>query len=99
MVTCGSVEEALEISNLLVRKRLAACVNILPVRSIYEWQGKVEDHSEQLLLIKSVRERFDGLRDAVRSLHSYDNPEIVSIDIADSSPDYADWVGKLTHGV
>ncbi len=98
MVACGSVEEALEISNLLVRKRLAACVNILPIRSIYDWQGKVEDHAEHLLLIKTVSERFDSLREAVQSLHSYDTPEIVSIDISESSPDYADWVRKFTHG-
>jgi periplasmic divalent cation tolerance protein len=92
MVTCPSEEEALEISNLVVRKRLAACVNIVPIRSIYEWQGALEDQKEQLLLIKTIKDRFEEMRDMIKSVHSYDIPEIIAFDISAASPDYAYWI-------
>ncbi len=92
MVTCPSEEEALEISNLVVRKRLAACVNIIAVRSIYEWKGDLEDQQERLLLIKTQGERFEELRDMIKSVHSYDVPEIIAFDISAASADYANWI-------
>jgi periplasmic divalent cation tolerance protein len=92
MVTCTSEEEALEISNLLVQRRLGACVNIIPVRSIYEWKGRLEDQQERLLIIKTQKERFDELRQTIKSAHSYDIPEIIAVDISLSSPEYAEWV-------
>lgn len=95
MVTCGSEEEAARLSAILVREHVAACVNITPVRSIYEWQGKLDDQTEWLLFIKSLRSRFDDIGRVVRENHSYENPEIIALDVAGAAPLYADWVAGL----
>ncbi len=72
LVTCGSNEEAERIARALVEARLAACVNILgSVRSIYRWEGKLNDDQEVLLLIKTSRSLFDQVRHAVEKAHSY----------------------------
>jgi periplasmic divalent cation tolerance protein len=98
MVTCDSEDEAQHIAGLLVEAHLAACVNIVPVRSIFEWDGKIEDQSERLLLIKSMKSRFDQLKDVVKANHSYDLPEIIALDIASSSSEYADWIRNICGG-
>ena len=91
--TAGSIAEAERIARALVERRLAACVNILPqIRSIYRWQGKIEDAAEILLLIKTSAERFPAVRDAIRELHSYDVPECICLPITDGSPDYLKWL-------
>ena len=72
---------------------LAACVNILPpMRSIYTWKGKIEDASEQLLVIKSAAARFPAIRDRLRSLHPYELPEIIAVPIVDGLPEYLAWL-------
>jgi len=91
--TCGSPEEASRIANALVDERFAACVNILPpIRSIYRWQGAIEQAEETLLLIKSTTERFPALRDRIHELHSYEVPEIVGVPICEGSAAYLSWV-------
>ncbi len=95
---CGSADEAESIARLLVERRLAACVNIVsPVRSIYRWQGKIEDAAEWLLLIKTSTPRFAQLSDALRAAHSYEVPEIVALPVIDGSPAYLEWLAKETH--
>jgi periplasmic divalent cation tolerance protein len=91
--TTGSEDEARIIARHLVENQLAACVNILPtVESIYRWQGKVESAPEWLLLIKTSAARFPAVRDAIRTLHSYDLPECVVIQIEDGSAAYLEWM-------
>lgn len=81
----------------LVEERLAACVNILaPCRSVYRWQGKVEDASEVPLLIKTTADRYPALEAAVRARHPYELPEIVAVPIAHGLPDYLRWVESET---
>jgi|SRR5579863_2463609 periplasmic divalent cation tolerance protein len=95
LTTCGSEEEAERISRYLVEHMLAACVNIVPrIKSVYRWQGKVESSDEWLLLIKTTVEKFPGVRDAIRSLHSYELPECISIAIDDGSAEYLAWMGE-----
>jgi periplasmic divalent cation tolerance protein len=95
LCTCASEQEALQLANTLVEKRLAACVNVLsPIRSVYRWQGKIEDASEYLLLIKSTGERFPALRDAIVQLHSYDTPEILAISVAAGAERYLAWIAE-----
>ena len=94
--TADSEETAASLANALVEQRLAACVNILPkVRSIYHWQGKVEDTSEWMLVIKSRRDLFDKLRAEIVRLHSYEVPEVIAIPIVDGSEPYLDWIDKM----
>jgi len=96
-VTCGSEEEALNISRALVEEQLAACVNLIsPVRSIYRWEGKIWDEKEWLLIIKAQRKRFDELEKKVKSLHSYFVPEIIALPIIAGSSSYLDWLAEMT---
>jgi periplasmic divalent cation tolerance protein len=91
--TCASMEEAEKIARRLVETRLAGCVSILPgARSVYRWQGKIEDSGEWLLLIKSSRGHFDGLRAELEKLHSYDVPEIIALPIVDGAANYLNWL-------
>ncbi len=93
LVTCGSNEEAERIARALVEARLAACVNILgPVRSIYRWEGKLNDDQEVLLLIKTSRAVFDQVRRAVEKAHSYEVPEVICLPIIDGAPNYLNWL-------
>ena len=97
LVTCGSEEEALKISNALVEERLAACVNIIsPIRSIYRWEGKIWDEEERLLIIKTQKKRFEALEKKVKSLHSYSVPEIISLSIVEGSSSYLNWIRENT---
>jgi periplasmic divalent cation tolerance protein len=91
--TCGSEEEADRLSRLLVERRLAACVNILPnMRSVYRWNGAIESANECLLVIKSSRALFDQLRSALESAHSYELPEALALTVIDGSPAYLKWL-------
>ena len=95
LTTCGSLEEARSLAHALVERQLAACVNVVPrVESIYRWQGKVETAAECLLVIKTTRDAFDRLRQALSELHSYELPECIEIAIEDGSAQYLDWIGE-----
>jgi periplasmic divalent cation tolerance protein len=85
------------IARLVVGQRLAACVNILgAVRSVYRWQGVVEDAIEVPLLIKTTADRYAELEAAIRTEHPYDVPEIVALPMSTGLPAYLDWVVSET---
>jgi periplasmic divalent cation tolerance protein len=93
MVTTGSAENAEAIARALVSERIAACVNVLPgVRSTYRWEGKVAVDSEYLLVAKTVRGRFAALEARVKSLHTYELPEVIAFDAAAGSKAYLEWL-------
>lgn len=97
LATCGSEEEARKLAAILIEKHLAACVNITaPITSVYRWKGVVEESREWLLIVKSRRERFDQLRLALESAHSYELPEVLAIPVLDGSPNYLAWVDGET---
>lgn len=92
---CGSEESAAALARSLVEQHLAACVNIVPgARSIYRWQGKVEDAAEWLLIIKSRRDLFDRLREAIARGHTYDVPEVIALPVVDGSESYLAWLDR-----
>ena len=92
---CESMEEAAKLARHLVDARLAACVNILPgARSIYRWQGKIADTAECLLVIKSRRDLFPRLREAIASMHSYEVPEVLALPVVDGSESYLAWLER-----
>ncbi len=88
---------ARSLADVLVEARLAACVNILaPCRSVYRWQGQVEDAEEVPLLIKTTVEHYAALEAAIRRQHPYELPEIVAVPITHGLPDYLAWVATET---
>ena len=95
--TAGSEQEAHKIAHILVKRRLAACVNIVPrVQSIYRWKGEIESAHEWLLLSKTRADKFPAVRDAIGELHSYEVPECIVLEIEDGSLPYLQWLEKAT---
>ena len=98
LVTCGSLAEGRKIAQGVVKKRLAACVNVgtAPVESVYWWKGKVEKAKEFLLVMKTTAGRLKELEKEVKRMHSYDVPEIVVIKIESGSAEYLAWIREST---
>ena len=91
--TCGNITEAESIARNLIDNRLAACVNVVPgLLSYYRWQGKVENDTELLLMIKTAGSLVDEVRNALETLHSYDLPEMIVLPIIGGSPNYLEWL-------
>jgi periplasmic divalent cation tolerance protein len=92
----GKAEDAEWISREVVERGLAACVNILPsVTSVYRWKGEVEKSDEILLLIKTTGERFEALREALVSMHSYEVPEVIAVQIDAGHLPFLAWLDEL----
>lgn len=89
----ADAEEAQRIARAVVEERLAACANILgPCRSVYRWQGKVEEAEEVAAIFKARADKAEGLTARIAALHSYDVPAIAVWPIESAWPAYADWV-------
>jgi periplasmic divalent cation tolerance protein len=96
MVTAPE-KEAPSLARTLVEERLVACVNLVPgLRSLYWWQGKMEDEPEVLCIMKTRGALFDALRDRVRELHSYTVPEIIALPIIRGNEPYLEWIRENT---
>lgn len=95
-ITCGSADEATRIADALVERRFAACVQQLPIRSTYRWEGVIQHDDEILLLVKTTGARFDDVASAVRELHSYDVPAITALSIVRGSDDFLAWIDSET---
>lgn len=94
--TAASAEEGVGIGRRLVSERLAACVNVVPgARSLYVWEGALQEADEAVLLIKTRRDRYPALARRLRELHSYTVPEIVAVPIEAGAPAYLDWVRTM----
>lgn len=95
LVTTPSADVAAELARTLVGERLAACGNVLPgLRSIYRWQGAVQEDAEALLILKTTRARFEPLRDRVLALHPYEVPEVIALPVEAGSAAYLDWIAS-----
>lgn len=96
-ITTPNEDEAAKIARAIVEERLAGCVNIIKgIRSIYSWQGKIEDDSEALMVVKTQRHLFESLKNRIKELHSYTVPEIVALPIIEGSEDYMNWLKEVT---
>ncbi|MEP0827017.1 MAG: divalent-cation tolerance protein CutA [bacterium] len=90
-------DKARGLATEIVENKLAACVNIVDtVRSIYRWKGKITSDDEALLIIKTATKKVENLIKYVKENHSYDIPEVVSLNIAEGNPDYLDWLDEET---
>lgn len=98
LCTCPDAQSGERLATALVEEGLAACVNrIAGVVSTYRWQGKVCRDEEHLLVIKTVRERFDALRERIVALHPYELPEVIALDITAAHAPYLAWIEAQTH--
>jgi len=99
LMTAGSQEEAEQLAQALVRELLAACVNVVPgVRSVYRWEGEVQQDQEWLLIAKTHLEVLDNLVQRVQALHSYDVPEVIALPVVGGSEAYLRWLESEVHG-
>jgi|TARA_B100000315_G_C14583383_1_gene591652 periplasmic divalent cation tolerance protein len=97
LVTTSNSKEARFITDDIITKRLAACVNIIDnVHSIYLWKDSKEQSKETLLLIKTKEDILKELINRIKKIHSYVNPEIIALPIIDGSEDYLNWIGEET---
>ncbi len=97
LVTAPNEAEAEKIAKTITDERLAGCVNIIRgIRSIYRWQGKIEDEAEVLMVVKSRGILFPKLRRRVKELHSYTVPEILALPVADGLDEYLAWLQEET---
>jgi len=94
MTTYPTKEKAKQIAGLLVKKRLAACVQMIPAESVFIWDGELNESSETLLLIKSKPAMFDDVKALIKGEHTYEVPEIVQISITDGLPEYLKWIDE-----
>ncbi len=93
LTTFANAEDAAKAVRTLVDEQVAACGTILPgARSIYRWKDAIENSEEAVVLLKTSVERFPMLEERLRAIHPYETPEIVALDPAAVSKDYADWV-------
>ena len=94
-ITTASRDEAEKIARAVVEENLAACANVFPeIKSIYRWQGKIEQSNECALIVKTSSGKFDALQKRVTELHSYECPCIVAWPIVAGNPAYLKWLGS-----
>ncbi|OLE20306.1 MAG: divalent-cation tolerance protein CutA [Betaproteobacteria bacterium 13_1_20CM_3_63_8] len=85
------------LAEMLIERKLAACVNILaPCRSVYRWKGAVQHDEEHPMLIKTTSERYAEFEQALRAGHPYELPEIIAVPVERGLPAYLDWVAAET---
>lgn len=87
---------AQRIAEALVSQNLAACVQSLPIQSIYRWKGEIETAHEILLLIKIRTADYEAVERAVRALHAYDVPEIIALPVQAGFSGYFSWIDEVT---
>lgn len=85
-----------KISLVLIKEKLAACVNYFPMYSVFKWQGKIEKSEEWAMLVKTKESLADHLIERIKQLHSYDCPCILAWDIEKGSPPFLEWIEKVT---
>jgi periplasmic divalent cation tolerance protein len=94
--TYPSKKSISEIANELVQNKIAACVNIAKISSIYSWQGKIENSSEYIALFKTTQKNKKSLKEKIKATHPYDVPEIAEINITSINKSYLKWLVEST---
>jgi len=90
-------KDAEKIARHLLERRVAACVNIADVKSLYWWEGKIEEDEEALLIVKTSTDKLNDLVKEVRAVHPYQVPEVIALPIVGGYKEYLSWVERETH--
>jgi periplasmic divalent cation tolerance protein len=97
LTTLPNADAAGELAKSLIEEKLAACANVFPaVRSIYKWQGKIQDENEVLVLLKTRQEHFERLKSRILELHPYEVPEVLAIPVEQGYQAYLEWLARET---
>lgn len=97
MTTTVTQKEAEHLAEIIVGRRMAACVQIEKIRSYYYWQGNLEQGNEYRLMIKTRQDRIEDLKKFIAEHHSYEVPELIVIPIIDGSESYLKWIDEETN--
>ena len=96
ILSTAGEREARGIAQALVMQHLAACVNIMPVESMYLWKGKLCEDREHLLIIKTVMSNAEAVMHEIRNLHSYELPEMIVLPVSGGYHPYLQWLAEET---
>lgn len=92
-------KDAQNLSRILIKKRFAACAQIIgPITSTYRWEGKIEEQKEWLCLIKTTKKLYKQIEQFIQDIHPYRVPEIITLPVLTGSNDYLSWIKKETRG-
>ncbi|MDZ8053098.1 MAG: divalent-cation tolerance protein CutA [Aulosira sp. ZfuVER01] len=98
LTTAGNIQEAKAIANALVEAKLAACVSMFPIHSVYTWEGEINAEDEWQLLIKTDLVQFPTVEAKIREMHSYVVPEVIALPILTGSQPYLHWISEQVKG-
>lgn len=97
-ITCKDEAEAERISRALIEKRLVACCNMFPIKSLYRWKGDLAGEEEIVIIAKSSHDNYNEIEKEVKALHSYEIPCILLFDVK-ANKDFEEWVkGEINEG-
>jgi len=95
--TIGSIQDARRIAHTLVEEQLVACVNIIPkIESVYKWKGKIENDEEVVIIAKTTDKNVKKTIQKIKSLHSYELPDIIVLPIIGGLKDYLEYITNET---
>ena len=96
ITTFADKDSAKKTAKLLIERRLAACVQMFPIESVYLWKNEICDENETVLFLKSKTALFDNITAEIREIHTYEVPEIIQIPITGGLPEYLKWIDDCT---
>lgn len=94
-VSVDNAEHARSMARVIVQEKLAACAQILPIQSCYEWQGNIAEEDEYLILFKTRADVYEALEARIRALHTYEVPEILALPIVAGTEAYLKWMDEV----
>ena len=96
MITAKDRKEGCAVIKSLLKKRLIACGNLVDkVSSFFWWENKIQEAHEVLILLKTQKDKFEKVKQAIKKMHSYEVPEIIAVPITDGNEEYVHWMNKV----
>ena len=93
---CSNEEAAKKIANILLEKKLAACIQLFPINSFYSWKGEICNDNEIILFIKCRQDRYAAIEEAIIANHPYEVPEIIMLSVIGGFSKYLSWIDEVS---